>query len=66
MCLLESERAPEQPEQDTHYGESQQGKRQAALAVKWTVKEIGIYVDAEPGDGHDPYRILEYGDGKDA
>ena len=61
-----SERVPEQPEQQSHQGEGQKRKRQATLAVKRTVKKVGIHVDAEPRDGHDPHRILEYGDGKDA
>ena len=30
------------------------------------MKEIGIHVNAEPRDGHDPHRILEDGDGNDA
>jgi hypothetical protein len=58
--------APEQPQQASHQRERKKRKRQSALAVKWTVKEAGIHVDAEPRDGHNPYRILEYGDGNDA
>jgi hypothetical protein len=29
------------------------------------VEEVGIHVDAEPRDGYNPYRIFEYGNGKD-
>jgi len=61
-----SEWAPEQPEQDNHQGEAQKRKRQPTLAVKCTVKEVGIHVDAEPRNGYNPYGILENGDGKDA
>ena len=61
-----SEWAPEQPEQKCHQGDGQKRKRQPTLAVKGTMKEVGIHVDAEPCDGHDPYRILEHSDGKQA
>jgi len=32
--------------------------------MKLPVKEVGIHVNAEPSDGHDPYRILENSDGE--
>jgi hypothetical protein len=34
--------------------------------MKLPVKEIGIHVNTQPRYGHNAYRILEHGDGKDA
>ena len=64
MTSGKTQRAPKQPQQSGHQGKRQKREGQATLAMKGSLEEVGIHMDAEPGDGHDAHGVLEYGDGK--